>query len=82
MRQRIAISCARRIFVIVSGHHEPGLHRGVVGDHHHFAALHPADPGDHAGARRLTVVLVVRHEHADLDPGLVRPAAGRCARAR
>ena len=25
MRQRIAISCARSIFLIVSGHHDPAL---------------------------------------------------------
>src|SRR5205823_6838380 len=51
-----------------------GLHRGVVGDHHDLAALHLAHAGDHAGARRLAVVAVVRDQESDFEPGGLRVA--------
>src|SRR5690606_37660403 len=38
--------------------------------HHDLAALDAADPRDDAGARRLPVVAVVRHEEPHLHPGL------------
>ena len=71
-RCRIATSWARRIFRIVSGHHEPGLDGGVVRDHDDLAALDHADAGDDAGTRRLAVVLVVRHQQPELEPRRAR----------
>src|SRR5690606_3839990 len=47
-----------------------GLHGRVVRHDHHLAALDAADPGDDAGARRLPVVAVVRHEEPYLHPGI------------
>jgi len=59
MRCRIAISCARRIFLIVSGHHDDR------------PAAHAAQPRDDAGGRRLAVVLVPGDEQTDFDPRTV-----------
>ena len=52
---------------MVSGHHAPGLHGGVVGHHHGGPAFDLADAGDHAGGRRLPVVVVVGDQQADLE---------------
>ncbi len=59
------------------------LDGGVVGDHHHFAARHPADAGDDAGAaapRRRTC----RRRRGRSTPERASPdrAGGRSARAR
>jgi hypothetical protein len=70
-RCRIATSCARRIFRMVSGHHD------------HLPALGHAHPGDDTGAGSLALVLIVRHQQAELEPrraGIqqsLHPLAGR-----
>ena len=43
------------------------FHRRVVGDDHAFAARHPADAGDHAGARAFVVVHATRGQRRDLQ---------------
>ena len=59
-----------------------GLHRRVVGHHHDLAPLDHAETGDHPGGRGLTLVLVVRDQESDLEPGaagiqqLLDPLAG------
>ena len=45
------------------------LHRGVVGDDHAFAALHPANAGNHARRRRFVVVEAVGRQLADFEEG-------------
>ncbi len=82
MRQRIAISCARRIFLIVSGHHEPAFTVASFATTTTGAAVHDADAGDDAGGGRLAVVLVVRDEQADLDEARAGVAEPRDALAR
>ena len=72
MRQRIAISCARRIFLIVSGHQEPAFTVASLATTTTSRPCDDADAGDDAGAGRLAVVLVVRDEQADLEPGRTR----------
>src|SRR5712691_794278 len=57
MRWRMAISWARRIFLIVSGHHEPA------------PARNPPQTRDHARPRCLPLVLVERDQQADFEPG-------------
>ena len=80
MRWRIAISCARRILVIVSGHHDPAL---TVAS---FATTTTSRPptlpthGDHACGWRFAVVPVVGDEQPDLEPwraGIEQRAATR-----
>src|SRR6185503_11381230 len=44
-----------------------GLHRRVVRDDHDLAAMNDPDARHHARTRRLPVVLIVRHEQADLE---------------
>ena len=51
-----AISCARVCLRAVIGIVRPALHRRVVADDHHLAALDAADPGDDPGAGRLVLV--------------------------
>ena len=45
----------------------PRLHRGIVGHDHRRPALNLRQSGYHARARRLTIVLVVGDEQADLE---------------
>ena len=63
-----------RAQVLLDRHRVVGaaLHRGVVGHDHAFDALHAADAGDDAGARRLVVVHAVRRHLADLEEGRAR----------
>src|SRR2546422_9707557 len=49
-----------------------GLHGGVVCHHHHRPTGDAPHPGDHAGARRLPLVLVGRDEQADFEPEIGR----------
>ncbi len=67
MRQRIAISCARSIFLIVSGHHDPALTVASFATTTTWRPRDARDSGDDAGGGRLAVVLVVRDEQADLE---------------
>ena len=55
----------------VSGNQAPGLDRGVVGDHHHVAAVDRADADHHAGRRSAAVLLVeaLGHPEAELQEG-------------
>jgi hypothetical protein len=48
------------------------LDRGVIGDHHHLTARHPADPGDHPGGRRLPVVHPVGGQRCQFEKGGAR----------
>ena len=45
-----------------------GLHRGVVGHHHHFSPLDHTDPGDDSGGGCLPVVLIVGDQQTELEP--------------
>ena len=74
----MAISCARRILGIVSGHHAPAF---TVASLATITAGRPsmrANPGDHARAGRLTIVLVVGDQQPDLPetamPGSISAA--------
>ena len=63
----MAISCARRILWMVSGHHAPAL---TVASLATITAGRPsmrAEPGDHARGGRLAVVLVVGDQQADFE---------------
>jgi hypothetical protein len=68
-RQRIADSCARRIFLIVSGHHEPALTVASLATTTTSRPCTTPSPVTTPGGRRLPLVLVVRDEQADLDEG-------------
>src|SRR5437773_6284871 len=81
MRCRIAISCARSIFLIVSGHQEPAF---TVAS---FATTTTGRPAirpsrDHAGTGRLPIVLIGGHEQADFEPGRDRIEEGGDSLAR
>ena len=73
-----------RAQVLLHRHREVGaaLHRGVVGDDHHFASRHAADAGHDArgGARRRRTCRRRRAARARETASRDR-AAGRCARA-
>ena len=60
--------------VFLDGHRviRAALDRGVVGDDDAGRVLHPADPGDDAGSRRVVVVQAVRGERAQLEEGRTR----------
>ena len=63
----MAISCARRILVMVSGHQAPAF---TVASLATMTAGRPsmrAEAGDDAGGGRLAVVLVVGDQQADLE---------------
>ncbi len=66
-RLRMAISCARRILVTVSGHQEPALTVASLATMIGGAAFDFADAGDDACARRLAIILIVGDQQADFE---------------
>ncbi len=71
MRQRIAISCARSIFLIVSGHHDPALTVASFATTTTWRPQTLRDSGDDTGGRRLALVFVVGDEETDLEKARV-----------
>ena len=63
----MAISCARRILVMVSGHQAPAFTVASLATITARAAFDFADAGDHARRGGLAVVLVVGDEQADFE---------------
>ena len=67
---------------MVSGHQEPAFTVASLATTTTSRPSTTPDAGDHAGAGRLAVVLVVGHQQAELEPGRARDrAAARPARA-
>ncbi len=67
MRLRIAISCARKIFWMVSGHHAPALTVASLATIDGRAPFDAANPGDYSGSGRLSIVLVVSQQEPDFE---------------
>ena len=73
-----------RAQMLLHRHREIGaaLDRGVVGDHHHFAAVDAADAGDQPGRGRCIVVHAVRGQRREFEEGRARIEQGADALAR